>query len=51
MAGIGCYTIAMLMDPMRTGTVSHMGGEDVMWLGQSPFTDESQVFANMGDGT
>ena len=51
LAGIGCHTIAMLLDPKKTGTVSHMGGEGVMWLGQSPFTDESHVFANMGDGT
>ncbi|MDD2180484.1 indolepyruvate ferredoxin oxidoreductase family protein [Acidovorax sp. D2M1] len=51
LAGIGCHTIAMLLDPKKTGTVSQMGGEGVMWLGQSPFTDESHVFANMGDGT
>jgi indolepyruvate ferredoxin oxidoreductase len=51
LAGIGCHTIAILLDPKKTGTVSQMGGEGVMWLGQSPFTDESHVFANMGDGT
>ncbi|KUJ83209.1 hypothetical protein AVO45_18620 [Ruegeria marisrubri] len=51
LAGIGCHTMAMLRDPIKTNSVSHMGGEGVMWLGQFPFTDESHVFANMGDGT
>lgn len=51
LAGIGCHTMAMMRDPMKTNSVSHMGGEGVMWLGQSPFTDEPHIFANMGDGT
>lgn len=51
LAGIGCHTMAMLRDPARTNSVSQMGGEGVMWLGQFPFTDEQHVFANMGDGT
>jgi len=51
LAGIGCHTIAMLQNPMQTTTVSHMGGEGAMWLGQQPFTSEPHVFANMGDGT
>ncbi len=51
LAGIGCHTMAMLRDPLKTNSVSHMGGEGVMWLGQFPFTDEKHVFANMGDGT
>lgn len=51
LAGIGCHTMAMLRDPVKTNSVSHMGGEGVMWLGQFPFTNESHVFANMGDGT
>ncbi|WP_223502697.1 indolepyruvate ferredoxin oxidoreductase family protein [Pseudomonas sp. BF-R-24] len=51
LAGIGCHTIAMLNNPETTNTVSQMGGEGVMWLGQEPFTDEPHVFANMGDGT
>ena len=36
---------------MQTTTVSHMGGEGAMWLGQQPFTRQSHVFANLGDGT
>ncbi len=51
LAGIGCHTIAMLNDPGKTHTVSHMGGEGMMWMGQAPFTSEAHVFANMGDGT
>ena len=51
LAGIGCHTMAMFLDPSKTTTVSHMGGEGAMWLGQQPFTEEKHVFANMGDGT
>jgi indolepyruvate ferredoxin oxidoreductase len=51
LAGIGCHTMAMMVDPTKTTTVSHMGGEGAMWLGQQPFTSEKHVFANMGDGT
>jgi indolepyruvate ferredoxin oxidoreductase len=51
LAGIGCHTIAMFQNPTTTTTVSHMGGEGAMWLGQQPFTNEKHVFANMGDGT
>jgi indolepyruvate ferredoxin oxidoreductase len=51
LAGIGCHTMAMFRDPTTTTTVSHMGGEGAMWLGQQPFTTEKHVFANMGDGT
>ena len=51
LAGIGCHTMAMLINPKQTTTTSHMGAEGVMWLGQQPFTNEKHVFANMGDGT
>ena len=51
LAGIGCHTMAMLVSPMQTTTVSHMGGEGAMWLGQQPFTRQPHVFANIGDGT
>ncbi|WP_040436212.1 thiamine pyrophosphate-dependent enzyme, partial [Melaminivora alkalimesophila] len=46
-----CHAIASLQRPQTTGTISHMGGEGVMWVGQAPFTDEQHVFANLGDGT
>ncbi len=51
LAGIGCHTMAMFLNPMQTTTVSHMGGEGAMWLGQQPFTTQEHVFANLGDGT
>lgn len=51
LAGIGCHTMAVMRNPMKTNSISHMGGEGAMWLGQFPFTDETHVFANMGDGT
>ena len=51
LAGIGCHTMAMYVNPLQTTTVSHMGGEGAMWLGQQPFTSQQHVFANIGDGT
>ncbi|THD71631.1 indolepyruvate ferredoxin oxidoreductase family protein [Thalassobius vesicularis] len=51
LAGIGCHTMAVFRDPLRTNSISQMGGEGAMWLGQFPFTNEEHVFANMGDGT
>ncbi len=51
LAGIGCHSMAALRHPAQTNSMSHMGGEGAMWLGQFPFTDEPHVFANMGDGT
>ena len=51
LAGIGCHSIALLLDPVRTGPISHMGAEGAMWVGQAPFTGQKHVFANIGDGT
>ncbi|WP_439672980.1 Indolepyruvate ferredoxin oxidoreductase (plasmid) [Cupriavidus necator] len=51
LAGIGCHSIAVLLDPVRTGPISHMGAEGAMWVGQAPFTSQKHVFANIGDGT
>jgi indolepyruvate ferredoxin oxidoreductase len=50
MAGIGCHFMATWMD-RSTSTFSQMGGEGVAWVGQAPFTTDTHVFANLGDGT
>ncbi|MES2481468.1 MAG: indolepyruvate ferredoxin oxidoreductase family protein, partial [Pseudomonadota bacterium] len=50
MAGIGCHYMATWMD-RRTIGFTQMGGEGVPWVGQQPFTNETHVFANLGDGT
>jgi indolepyruvate ferredoxin oxidoreductase len=51
MAGIGCHTLAVYIPQRRTLTYSHMGGEGAAWIGQAPFTSETHVFQNLGDGT
>ena len=51
MAGIGCHGMALWMPERNTQTITHMGGEGVNWIGQAPFTEESHVFQNLGDGT
>ena len=51
LAGIGCHGMATIRQPGVTTTMSQMGGEGAMWIGQAPFTDERHVFANIGDGT
>ena len=50
MAGIGCHYMAIWMD-RSTSTFTQMGGEGVPWVGQAPFTTDTHVFANLGDGT
>jgi indolepyruvate ferredoxin oxidoreductase len=50
LAGIGCHFMAQWMD-RNTSFYSHMGGEGAVWIGQAPFTEETHIFANMGDGT
>ncbi|MBU3724334.1 MAG: indolepyruvate ferredoxin oxidoreductase family protein [Burkholderiaceae bacterium] len=50
LAGIGCHYMAIWMD-RSTSTFTQMGGEGVPWVGQSYFTNEQHVFANLGDGT
>jgi len=49
-AGIGCHYMTVWMD-RSTSTFTQMGGEGVPWVGQSPFTTEPHIFANLGDGT
>jgi len=50
LAGIGCHYMALWMD-RATSTFSQMGGEGVAWVGQQPFSTDTHVFANLGDGT
>lgn len=50
LGGIGCHYMATWLD-RRTDTFSQMGGEGVAWVGQADFTNETHVFANLGDGT
>ncbi|MDR2153483.1 MAG: indolepyruvate ferredoxin oxidoreductase family protein [Burkholderiaceae bacterium] len=50
MAGIGCHFMALWME-RRTVGFTQMGGEGVPWVGQQPFSHDSHVFANLGDGT
>ena len=50
LAGIGCHFMTVWMDRSTT-TFSQMGGEGVSWVGQQPFTTDTHVFANLGDGT
>ena len=49
-AGIGCHTLAILMD-RNTGGVTQMGGEGANWVGAETFTDVDHIFQNIGDGT
>ncbi len=56
MVGIGCHIMSQLMGGEARGFglddgFSQMGGEGVAWLGQTPFTETSHVFVNLGDGT
>ena len=50
LAGIGCHFMALGMD-RSTETFTQMGGEGAPWIGHAPFTDETHIFANIGDGT
>ena len=50
LAGIGCHTLAMIMDRGIVG-YPQMGGEGVAWVGASPFVSTEHTFVNVGDGT
>ncbi|WP_342361753.1 indolepyruvate ferredoxin oxidoreductase family protein [Terrarubrum flagellatum] len=50
LTGIGCHMMVVGMD-RDTSTFTQMGGEGVGWIGMSPFTTQTHMFVNMGDGT
>lgn len=53
-AGIGCHTMALLMDGERVGDIGGlgcMGTEGTQWIGMSPFLDRKHFIQNLGDGT
>jgi len=53
-AGIGCHTMALLMDEDRVGDIGGlgcMGNEGVQWIGMSDFLERDHFIQNLGDGT
>ncbi|GAA0773085.1 indolepyruvate ferredoxin oxidoreductase family protein [Roseibium denhamense] len=50
MPGIGCHAMTEMAGRSTEGQIQ-MGGEGVLWVGQQPFSGDSHVFANVGDGT
>lgn len=48
--GIGCHAMTEMAGRTTEGQIA-MGGEGVLWVGQQPFSGDSHVFANVGDGT
>jgi indolepyruvate ferredoxin oxidoreductase len=53
-AGIGCHTMALLMDEKRVGRIGGlgcMGNEGVQWIGMAEFVDRPHFIQNLGDGT
>ena len=51
LAGIGCHFMAQWIPARNTATFSHMGGEGAGWIGQAPFSGDTHIFQNLGDGT
>ncbi|MFK7896214.1 MAG: indolepyruvate ferredoxin oxidoreductase family protein [Myxococcota bacterium] len=53
-AGIGCHTMALLMDSDRVGDIGGlgcMGNEGLQWVGMSDFVAREHFIQNLGDGT
>ena len=53
-AGIGCHTMAMLMNPHRVGDIAAltcMGNEGTQWIGMADFVERDHLIQNLGDGT
>ena len=50
LAGVGCHSMAAGMD-RKTAPPAQMGCEGASWIGQSPFTSEKHIFANLGDAS
>ncbi len=53
-AGIGCHTMALLMDEDRVGDIAGlgcMGNEGVQWIGMADFVERDHFIQNLGDGT
>ncbi len=48
--GIGCHSMAVYMD-RGVAWLTQMGGEGAPWMGISPFTEQSHILQNIGDGT
>ncbi|POF28122.1 indolepyruvate ferredoxin oxidoreductase family protein [Roseibium marinum] len=48
--GIGCHAMTEMAGRTTDGQIA-MGGEGILWVGQQPFSGDSHVFANVGDGT
>ncbi len=53
-AGVGCHTMALMMEPERVGDIvglTAMGNEGTQWIGMAPFVETEHLFQNLGDGT